>query len=84
MTADANPLRRLAPCMSPWQCVPNPQNSSIATLNRILQPLPRCLHCPRLNGCHHQRRKNNSKKNSTATRAPFNIHNPSQDHRDRG
>jgi hypothetical protein len=56
----------------------------VHTLGRMLQPLPRSFHHSRLNCFHHQRRKNNSQNHSTGVRALFNIHNPSQDHRDRG
>ena len=80
----ANTLRRLAPCTSPWRCVHRPQNSSIATRNRILESPLRGSHCRRLTAVHRQRRKTGPQNHSPEVLTLFNIHNPSQDHRDRG
>jgi hypothetical protein len=84
MITVANTLRRLAICTSLRQCAHRAQNSSIATLNRILKSPDRKLHCRRLTGVHHQQRKTALQNLSPKVQMLFNIHNPSQDHRDRG
>jgi hypothetical protein len=53
----ANTLRRLAPYTSLRQCAHRPQNSSIASLNRILESPHRRSHYRRLAAVHRQRRK---------------------------
>jgi hypothetical protein len=80
----ANTLRRLAPCTSPRQCVHRPQNSSIATRNRILESTHRRSHCRLITVVHRQRRITDPQNHSPDVQMLFNIHNPSQDHRDRG
>ena len=80
----ANTLRRLAPGTSPRQCVHRPQNSSIATRSRNLESTHRGSHCRRLTVVHRQQRKTAPHNLSSKVQMLFNIHNPSQDHRDRG
>ncbi|MDR5726278.1 MAG: hypothetical protein RB191_02295 [Terriglobia bacterium] len=84
MTAFANTLRRLAPRTSAQQCAHSAQNSSFATLNRILKSTDRKFRCHRIIVVHHQRRKTGPQNYSPEVQTLFNIHNPSQDHRDRG
>jgi hypothetical protein len=84
MNIVANTLRRLAPCTSLRQCAHRAQNSSIATLNHILKSPHRKSRSRRLNVVHPQRRKTSPKNHSPEVQIIFNIHNPSQDHRDRG
>ena len=84
MNTVANTLRRLAPCTSLRQCAHRAQNSSMATLNRILKSPHRNAHCRRLTVVHRQRRKTRPQNHSPQVQMLFNIHNPSQDHRDRG
>jgi hypothetical protein len=55
----------------------------MATLNRILKSPHRNARCHRLTVVHHQRRKTSPQNHSPKVRMLFNIHNPSQDHRDR-
>ncbi len=83
MITIANTLRRLAPCTSLRQCAHSAQNSSMATLNRILKSPHRKSCCLRLTAVHRQRRKNGPQYHSPEVQILFNIHNPSQDHRDR-
>lgn len=80
----ANTLRRLAYCMSPRQCVHRPHNCSITTLNRILESLHRRSHCRLITVVQLQRRITDPQNHSPEVQMLFNIHNPSQDHRDRG
>jgi hypothetical protein len=80
----ANTLRRLAPCTSLRQCAHRPQNSSIASLNRILESPHRRSHYRRLAAVHRQRRKTAPQNHSPEVQTLFNSHNPSQNHRDRG
>jgi hypothetical protein len=84
MTAVANPRRRLAPRTSSRQCVLSSQNNSSTTCNAIPKTPDSSSRCHRLIDFHQQRRKINSQNNSTKYQMLFNIHNPSQDHRDRG
>ena len=84
MNTVANTLRRLAPCTSLPQCAHRAQNSSIATLNPILKSPNRKLHCRPIIVVHHQRPKTGPQNYSPQVQMLFNIHNPSQDHRDRG
>ena len=83
MNTVANTLRRLAPCTSLRQCAHRAQNSSMATLNRILKSPHRNPRCHWLTVVHPQRRKTGPQNHSPQVRILFNIHNPSQDHRDR-
>ena len=83
MNTVANTLRRLAPCTSLRQCAHRAQNSSIATINRILKSPHRKSRCRRLTVAHRQRRKTGPQNHSPEVKIIFNIHNPSQDHRDR-
>ena len=83
MITVANTLRRLAPCTSLRQCAHRTQNSSMATLNRILKSPHRKSRCRRLTVIHHQQRKTAPQNLSPKVQMLFNIHNPSQDHRDR-
>jgi hypothetical protein len=83
MNTVANTLRRLAPCTSPRQYAHRAQNSSMATLNRILKSPDRKSRCHPLTVVHHQRRKTGPQNHSRQVQMLFNIHNPSQDHRDR-
>ena len=83
MNTVANTLRRLAPCTSLRQCAHCVQNSSMAMLNRILKSPDRKLRCRRLTVVHHQPRKTGPQNHSPEVQMLFNIHNPSQDHRDR-
>jgi hypothetical protein len=84
MTGFANPLCRLAPRTSSLKCALSPQNAFSTTSNRI----PKALHCRSrfhlMIGLHHHRRKNAPKNQSLNCQMPFNIHNPNEDHRDRG
>ena len=84
MNTVAKTLRRLAPCTSLQQCAHRAQISSGATLNRILKSPDRRSRRPRLNVVHRQRRKTGPQNHSPEVQIIFNIHNPSQDHRDRG
>ena len=84
MNTAANTLRRLAPCTSLPQCAHRAQNSNLATLNRILKSPHRKLRCRPIIVVHHQRRKTGPQNYSPQVQMLFNIHNPSQDHRDRG
>jgi hypothetical protein len=83
MNTVANTLRRLAPCTSLRLCAHRAQNSSTPTLNRILKSPDRKSRRRRLTVVHHQRRKNSPQYHSPEVQIIFNIHNPSQDHRDR-
>jgi hypothetical protein len=83
MNTVANTLRRLAPCTSLRLCAHRAQNSSTATLNRILKSPDRKSRRRRLTVVHHQQRKNSPQNHSPEVQIIFNIHNPSQDHRDR-
>jgi len=83
MNTVANTLRRLAPCTSLRMCAHPAQNSSIATLNSILKSPDRKSRRRRLTVVHHQRRKNRPQNHSPEVQIIFNIHNPSQHHRDR-
>ena len=83
MNTVANTLRRLAPRTSLRQCAHRAQNSSIATLHCILKSPDRKLRCRQLTVVHHQRRKTALQNLSPKVQMLFNIHNPSQDHRDR-
>jgi len=83
MNTVANTLRRLAPCTSLRQCAHRLQNSSMATLNRILKSPHRKLRSRRLTVVHHQRPKTGPQSLSPEVQMLFNIHNPSLDHRDR-
>jgi hypothetical protein len=84
MTTVANTLRRLAPGTSLRQCAHRAQNSSIDALNRILKSPHRKSRCRRLTVVHRQQRKIGPQNHSPEVQTIFNIHNPSQDHRDRG
>jgi hypothetical protein len=55
----------------------------MATLKRILKAPDRKSRCPRLTVVHHQRPKTSPQNHSPEAQMLFNIHNPSQDHRDR-
>ena len=55
----------------------------MATLNRILKSPHRKLRCRRLTVVHHQPPKTGPQSLSPEVQMLFNIHNPSQDHRDR-
>jgi hypothetical protein len=55
----------------------------MAMLNRILKSPDRKLRCRRLTVVHHQPRKTGPQNHSPEVQMLFNIHNPSQDHRDR-
>jgi len=55
----------------------------MATLNRILKSPHRKSRCRRLTYIHRQRRKIGPQDHSPQVQMLFNIHNPSQDHRDR-
>ena len=83
MNTVANTLPRLAPRTSLRQCAHRPQNSSIATLHCILKSRDRKLRCRQLTVVHHQQRKTALQNLSPKVQMLFNIHNPSQDHRDR-
>jgi len=83
MNTVANTLRRLAPCTSLRQCAHRAQNSSMATLNRILKSPHRRARYRQLNVVHHQRRNTSPRNHSPEVQIIFNIHNPSQDHRHR-
>ena len=79
----ANTLRRLAPCTSLRQCAHRAQNNSLARLNRILKSpdrKSRSVGSP-LSIVNDQ--KTGPQNHSPEVRIIFNIHNPSQDHRDR-
>jgi hypothetical protein len=56
----------------------------MATLNRILKSPDRKLRYRRLTVVHHQQRKTGPQNRSPEVQMLFNIHNPSQDHRDPG
>jgi hypothetical protein len=60
------------------------QCSFMATLNGIPERLPHRSHSHLITGRHHHRRKSGLLKYAGEYQALFNIHNPSQDHRDRG
>jgi hypothetical protein len=55
----------------------------MATLNRILKSPHRRSRCRPLTDVHRQRRKTRPQNHSQEVKKLFNIHNPSQDHRDR-
>jgi len=84
MNTTASTLRRLAPCTSPRQCALRAQNSSMAVLNRILKSPHRNPRCRWTAVVHHQRPNARPQNHSPRVRMLFNIHNPSQDHRDHG
>ena len=83
MTTIANTLRRLAPCTSLRQCAHRAQNSFMPVLNRMLKWPHRKARSRRLTPVHHQRRKTSPQNHSPQVQMLFNIHNPSQEHRDR-
>ena len=83
MNTVAKTIRRLAPGTPPRQCAHRAQNSSWATLNRIPKSIYRKSRCPRVTVVHRQRRKTKTQNHSPQVQMLFNIHNPSQDHRDR-
>ena len=83
MTAAANPLSRLAPCMRLQSCVPllhqrSKDNPTALLELQIEDILCRCSTVPSTRG-DNQEPKDYLLKQETA----FNIHNPSLDHRDR-
>ena len=84
MNTAAKMLQRLARCTPLRQCARRAQNSSMATLNRILKPPHRKARCRRTTAVHRQPPKNRPQNHSPQVQMLFNIHNPSQDHRDRG
>jgi hypothetical protein len=84
MTGFANPLCRLAPRTSSLKCALSPQNAFSTTSNRIPKALHRRSRFHLMIGLHHHRRKNTSQKHSLKCQMLFNIHNPNEDHRDRG
>jgi hypothetical protein len=83
MNTVANTPRRLAPCTSLRLCAHRAQNSSIATLNRILKSPDRKSRRRRLTVVHHQKRKTDLQNHSPEVQIIFNIHNPCRHHRDR-
>ena len=83
MNTVANTLRRLAPCTSLRMSAHRAQYSSTATLNRILKSPDRKSRRRRLTVVQHQQRKNSPQNHSPEVQIIFNIHNPTQDHRDR-
>ena len=84
MNTVANPLRRLAPCTSLRQCAHRAQNSSMTMLNCSLKPPHRKARYRRLTLVHHHPPKTAPQNHSPHVQMLFNIHNPSQDHRDPG
>jgi len=84
MNTVANTRSRLAICTSRRQCALSPQNTFSTTCNAIRKTPDSSFRCPPLIDFHHQRRKINLQNNSAKYQMPFNIHNPNQDHRDRG
>ena len=84
MTAAANSRCRLAPCTSLRQCALSPQNTFSTTCNAIRKTPDSNFRCPPLIDFHHQQRKIDLQNNSAKYQMLFNIHNPGQDHRDRG
>jgi hypothetical protein len=83
MNTVANTLRRLAPCTSLRQCPQRAQNSSMATLNRILKSPNRKSRCRWITVVHRQRPKTGPQNHSPEVQIIFNIHNSNPDHRDR-
>lgn len=83
MNTAANTLRRLAPCTSLPQCAHRAQKGSYTTANCIRKSPHRKSHCRRITGFHPQQRRNGPQNHSPQLKMLFNIHNPSQDHRDR-
>lgn len=83
MNTVANPLRRLALCTSLGQCAHRAQNSSMTMLNGILKPPHRKARYRRLTVVHHHPPKTAPQNHSPDVQMLFNIHNPSQEHRDR-
>ena len=84
MNTVANTLQRLAACTSLRQCAHRAQNSSNTTSNSIPKTPHRTARCRRLTVVQHQQRKTALQNLSPKVQMLFNIHNPSQDHRDRG
>ena len=83
MNTVAKTLPRLAPCTSLQRCAHRAQNSSMATLNRILKAPHRKAPCRRITAIYRQQPKISPQIHSPQVHMLFNIHNPSQDHRDR-
>jgi hypothetical protein len=83
MNTVANTLRRLAPCTSPLQCAHRARNSFMATLNRILKSPHASRAALNSTSSIVNVEKPAPQNHSPEVRILFNIHNPSQDHRDR-
>jgi hypothetical protein len=84
MTPVANPRPRLAPCTSLRQCALSSQNTFSTTSNAIPKTPDSSSRCHQLIDFQHRQRKIDSQNNSAKYQVLFNIHNPSQHHRDRG
>lgn len=84
MTASASPRRRLAPRTSSQQPAPRTCNGFKTTFNHTLKRLYCGPLIQPLTHTHHYRRQLQPKKHLPNQETLFNIHNPSQDHRDRG
>ncbi len=84
MTGLANPRRRLAPRTPSLKCALSPQNAFSTTSNGIPKALQRRSRFHPMIRLHHHRRKNGPQNHSPKYQMLFNIHNPHQDHRDRG
>ena len=84
MTPFASSRRRLAPCTSYRQCAPDIPNSFISMIHSPSEWLNVRSRSLLIVANNPQRRKYRPLKRSRKHQTLFNIHTPSQDHRDRG